>query len=104
MSNRHHFTSKDLLIAASAGDAQALRELLAKGVNVNSTDQSGMTALILTAFQGHLKCVELLLLHGADVNLRTTYGMTPLKAATSKGHQSIVKVLQIYKQLQQQAS
>jgi hypothetical protein len=83
-----------LFEAAQKGDAAAVRELLAKGVNVNTKFHYGTTALLYAAQKGHQEVVRILLDHGADVNAKETMaGMTPLMFAAFKGHTAIVRML-----------
>src|SRR5262249_31048082 len=54
------------LRAAADGDTARVRTLLDHGVNVNTRDEHGMTALQSAAMNGHTNVVRLLLQHGAD--------------------------------------
>jgi ankyrin repeat protein len=45
--------SLSLMRAASDGDVQAVRSLLAAGADVNATNQGGQTALMLAALMGN---------------------------------------------------
>ncbi|KAL8905365.1 MAG: hypothetical protein Q9171_006695 [Xanthocarpia ochracea] len=67
--------------AAYAGDDRQIRKLLSKGVDINTLDQSGATALHIAAKQSHLSTVELLLKHGADVKGKAECGWTALHSA-----------------------
>jgi hypothetical protein len=83
-----------LFDAAQKGDAVAVRDLLAKGVDVNTKFRYGTTALFYAAQKGHQDVVRILLDHGADVNARETLsGMSTLMFAALKGHTGIVKML-----------
>ena len=59
--------------AARTGDAAAVKELLAKGVDVNARFRYGQTALFKAAERGHAEVVKILLANGADVNVRDTF-------------------------------
>jgi len=48
-----------------------VKELIAKGANVNAADAGGWTPLILAAYHGQATTVESLIAAGADVNART---------------------------------
>jgi len=86
--------SEDLLAAAKKGDADAVKALLAKGVNVNAKNSYGATALSFAADKGHLEIVKLLLQNKADVNAKDTfYKFSALDWAVSRGHGDIVKAL-----------
>ncbi len=83
-----------LWVAARRGDAQAVKDLLAKGADVNAKFRYGATALSYAADRGHLEVVRVLLEHGADVNVKDTfYGASPLSWAASKGHVEVVRAL-----------
>ena len=85
---------EDLLAAARKGDAAAVQSLLSKGVDVNSQNSYGATALTYAADKGHLEVVKLLLEHKADVNAKDTfYKSTPLGWAMSRSHIEIIKSL-----------
>lgn len=76
-----------LFTAARKGDARAVKELLAQGVDVNARYRYNRTALSFAADRGHLEVVKVLLEQGADVNTKDTfYGMTPLGQAASNGY------------------
>lgn len=80
--------------AASAGDLAKVKELLAAGVDVNSANAYGGTALAFATDKGHTAVVELLLERGADPNVKDRfYKSTPLGWAVQKGHAGIVKAL-----------
>src|SRR2546427_1671276 len=83
-----------LFAAARKGDAAAVKDLLAKGVDVNAKAAYGATALSFACDKGHVEVVKVLLAHKADVNVKDTfYKATPLSWAISKGHAPIVKLL-----------
>lgn len=84
----------DLWVAARKGDTTAVKELLAKGADVNAKFRYGATALSYASDRGHLEVVKVLVEHGADVNVRDTfYGASPLSWAASKGHIEVVRFL-----------
>lgn len=83
-----------LLVAARKSDVAAVKELLAKGADVNAKTQYGATPLSYACDRGNLEIVKLLLEHGANVNVKDTfYKATPLTWASSKGHGEIVRAL-----------
>jgi len=64
--------------AATDGDAQALKQLLDQGADVNAKDADENTALHLATKQGHQDIMRLLVEHGADVNAQNDFASTPL--------------------------
>ena len=89
-----------LHLAATLGQAKALRALLSDGVDLNDWDHSGNT-LLHTAIlrsnvpvaRGNVPVVRELIEAGADVNLATRMGLTPLEEAKQQGDKAIVDVL-----------
>ncbi|MGY0633814.1 ankyrin repeat domain-containing protein [Luteimonas sp. A478] len=87
---RRALQPEDLPAAAMAGDADAVRRLLALGFDVDVVDPQGCSALLRAAGGGHQQVVELLLERGADLQLPAGSGATPLSAAVSMGHAEVV--------------
>ncbi|CAI5462190.1 unnamed protein product [Closterium sp. Yama58-4] len=82
--------------AAKAGDAAAVKQLLAGGgvdINLPSPERSGWTALHLAAFYEHPEVVQVLLAAGADTEARNNTGNTPLQFACLKGNLDVARML-----------
>lgn len=58
----------DFLSAAEKGDADTLKKCLAKGVDINTTNRQGRTAIIIASLNKYYHCVELLITAGADID------------------------------------
>lgn len=83
----------DLILAASNGDAEKVKQLLAAKVDVNAKGTNGVTALHAASFKGDIATVRLLLGSGASVYSKLTNGVTPLIAACQVGNIEVVKAL-----------
>lgn len=58
-----------------------IRDLIARGADVNARNYKGQTALHCVARAGFVEIVSLLLDHGAEVDLRDDKGHTPVMTA-----------------------
>lgn len=65
------------------GNADAVEQAVAAGVDVNAVDEEKRTALMLAAFNGHVEIVKLLLDHDAKLSERDSMGRTPLMFAAT---------------------
>jgi uncharacterized protein len=70
-----------------------LRGLIAKGADINATQQGGYTALHQAADRGHEAVVKLLLSAGARKDPKSAAGRTPADHARAKGHARVVALL-----------
>lgn len=82
-----------LVAAAKRGDHPKLRLLLQRGVNANTTDANGATALAWAAHQDDLEAAALLIKSGADVNRSDSHGVSPLYLACENGSEQMVRRL-----------
>ena len=82
-----------LIDAARAADADAVRALLERRVDVNTAETDGTTALHWAAYKGDLETARMLLGAGADVGAANRYGVTPLALAAGRGTPPIVEAL-----------
>jgi ankyrin repeat protein len=81
-----------LMQAVLYGDCDAVRLLLAKGVDPNIRNEAGATALMWAVADPEK--TRLLLEHGADVNARSDDGRTTLLIAAGQfGNNEVVKLL-----------
>lgn len=65
-----------LLFMACRGDVKGVEDLLNEGVDVNSIDLDGRTALHIAACEGHVEVVKLLLIRKANIDARDRWGST----------------------------
>lgn len=84
---------EEFLKAVERGDAKVVAELLDKGLDPNTADPKGNTALMMAARLGHENLVALLLERKANVRARTPHGDTALMMASLGGHLGIAKML-----------
>ncbi|HEY6805295.1 MAG TPA: ankyrin repeat domain-containing protein [Pyrinomonadaceae bacterium] len=66
------------LRAASDGDVNLVRSLLAQGTDVNSSNRSGQTALMLAVGFGRREVIDLLIKAGARVELQDELGLSAI--------------------------
>lgn len=81
------------MVAAAKGLLPFVRELLARGADVNAEDLDNWTALLNAAKYGHTEVVRLLIEHGADIEQRDMGGWTSLMWASYHGHTEIAAIL-----------
>lgn len=82
-----------LQMAAGNGDLEQVKELLSKGIDVNSRDPLGTTALMYAALGGNLEICKFLVEKKADVNAKNEDGVTALMYASGQGYLPIVEFL-----------
>ena len=81
------------MAAAREGDADRLKELIAKGVNMNAQDQKGESPLMAAAQNGHKICIKQLLEFDAQLNITDHIGNTALIHAIMNRKLECVKKL-----------
>ena len=79
--------------AVRRGDANIMRDLLSRGIDLNTRDQNGQTGLMLAAHAGHVAAVQLLIDHGAALNGTAKFGLSAVMLAVIAGHKEIVQAL-----------
>ena len=78
---------------AAAGDIDQLEDILNRGADINASNPSGLTPLMVAAYHGRIEMVRALIKHGADVNATEDAGLTAAMLADDAGHDEIVKIL-----------
>ncbi|MEX5730425.1 ankyrin repeat domain-containing protein [Providencia hangzhouensis] len=58
----------DFLTAAEQGQLEILKSCLEKGVDINTTNRQGRTAIVNASLNKHYECVSFLINAGADIN------------------------------------
>ncbi len=79
--------------AASQGDLNEVRALVASGVAPGTADYDGRTPLHLAAAEGQTDVVRYLLAAGAEPRPADRWGGTPLSDAQASGHAEIASLL-----------
>lgn len=80
--------------AARRGDGEAVRRLLRQGVDVQTAQADGMTALHWAALRSDVALAETLIYAGAHLEAATRIGQhTPLHAASRSGQPGVVRAL-----------
>ncbi|KAJ7269782.1 ankyrin repeat-containing domain protein [Mycena rebaudengoi] len=80
------YGGRALHAASWAGDDNAVKLLLDKGIPVNAQVAKHGSALCVASLQGHINTVRLLIAHGADVNGHGGEYGNPLQAALSNDY------------------
>lgn len=82
-----------LVAAAAAGDAGAVRALLAAGVDVDAASVDGATALHWAVHRDLPALVRLLVDAGADASASNRYGVQPIALAATNGSAVVLEQL-----------
>ena len=82
------------ILAATYGHTQIVQTFLKWGVDINSSRETGETALFRASAFGHIEVVELLVDNGANISAtRTSDECHAITRAVSEGHVEIVEFL-----------
>ncbi|XP_065074364.1 kinase D-interacting substrate of 220 kDa-like isoform X8 [Ochlerotatus camptorhynchus] len=82
-----------LMIASGRGATSFVKELIARGADVQAQDLDNWSPLLFAAKAGNVDIVEILLDNGADIEHRDMGGWTALMWGSYKGHTSVVSLL-----------
>src|SRR5205085_8108851 len=84
------FSSNALFMAATRGNAEQVKIVLARGVPVDATEAMGKsTALMMAAHNPDPETARVLLDAGANVNAKNVFGNTALILASSSGRLNV---------------
>jgi hypothetical protein len=81
---------REMVDAIDGGSVEKVRELVARGVDINASDIRGETALIKAAWNSDVTMVGVLLDLGADVFLASNDGRTALYTGVVSGNVEVV--------------
>ncbi|MFC1478069.1 ankyrin repeat domain-containing protein [Candidatus Margulisiibacteriota bacterium] len=84
---------KELLNAAEEGDAEDVKQALAKGADINTKNKWGDTALMRAAGSGNTEAVKVLIEAEANVHTKRKSGLSALIWAAWNGNTEAVKLL-----------
>jgi ankyrin repeat protein len=87
-------SDQKIIQAASDGNAAEVERLLSVGVNVNTKDKWGWTAMSMAAYGGHAEVARVLISHGASLDHEDVDHDTPLTLARNKGHRALVMMIE----------
>ena len=82
----------DLFAAASDDDAEAVRNILADGVDVDARNGAGETPLLVATRRNAVKAARALMEAGADVNAKDRIHDSPYLYAGARGHIEILEM------------
>jgi hypothetical protein len=82
-----------LIVAASAGDAEAVKSLLARGAGVDAAAADGRTALIAAIQNYRENIVHILIAAGANLDREARFIGSPLNIAENKGDTQMAALL-----------
>ena len=88
-----NYLEPSIHVAARVGGLGEVKAFLENGVDVNTRDPDGYTALQWAFWENHRETVKFLLAKGTDVNVKDNEGGTPLHGAAADGHKEIVELL-----------
>ncbi|XP_002529820.2 integrin-linked protein kinase 1 isoform X1 [Ricinus communis] len=86
-------STMQLLFMACRGDVKGVEDLLNEGIDVNSIDLDGRTALHIAACEGHVEVVRLLLTRKANIDARDRWGSTACADAKYYGNVEVYNIL-----------
>ena len=85
---------QDLINACNKGDIEAAKRALDSGADINATDESGDSALMLAMYGTHNNLAKELISRNADIStMRNKEGATVLMAAVNSTNAEIVSLL-----------
>lgn len=83
----------EMIAAARAGDTEKVKQLLAKGAEINAPEsESGDTPILAAIDKGQWETAEYLLTQGPDLTREDNNGNSPLYLTVSRGDSAVVMV------------
>ncbi|TWW60438.1 Ankyrin-1 [Takifugu flavidus] len=91
--SREADAGNSFLRAARSGNLDKALDHIKNGIDINTANQKGNTALHIAALAGQEQVVTELVNYGANVNAQSQKGFTPLYMAAQENHLEVVKFL-----------
>lgn len=91
--SKYYYLPTVFITAAENGDKAKVEDLIKKGVDINTKNKNGETALIRALKYRQKSIFNILLKNGANVNTKDSYGYTPLMYAVDRGSADFGKLL-----------
>lgn len=88
----HKNMGQQLIDAANQGDLDSILTLLNDGVNIDTTDAQGNTAVMAATKKNHVAIVKLLIEHGANINIQNDMQDNVFLYAGAEGLLEIVRL------------
>lgn len=85
--------NQQLFQAAEHKETDTIRRLIAEGIDINSQDSQGRTAMIIATYNHDVENAKILIDAGANVNIPDNKNVTPLQHAREKGFKEIEQIL-----------
>lgn len=82
-----------LFQATNQGDVDTMKQLIKEGININTQDSEGRTAIMIATYNNDIKTAKILVNAGADINIRDNNKNNPFIHAGAKGYLDILQLL-----------
>ncbi|EFA2316170.1 ankyrin repeat domain-containing protein [Escherichia coli] len=83
----------DYLLAAQQGDIDKVKTCLALGVDINTCDRQGKTAITLASLYQQYACVQALIDAGADINKQDQICSNPFLISCLTGDLTLLRII-----------
>lgn len=84
---------EDILAAAHRNDTETVLRLVERGMDINTSDPSGTSLLMIAASNGNESLLDILLKNRVNAQQKNKYGDTATTLAALNGHLAVLKRL-----------